>query len=158
MSASRLPFQPRNWLSSMQLDQRQAQALFDAGGFFILPLERQGQEFGIDGSIWAVKSFAVCFRILCHANFTFWPACLDAVIIWNRASNSSRLVYISFYIPHRPRPTRQRSVVVLLSVKASSASRCHKRSSFASMTMQLRKYEKLYKAPRWTQIDYQMTK
>lgn len=41
--------------------QEQAQQLFEAGGFFILPLDRQGTEFGIDGSLWAVKqdSFAV---------------------------------------------------------------------------------------------------
>lgn len=45
----------------MQFDQNQAQSLFNAGGFFILPLDREGQEFGIDGSIWAVKSFAVRF-------------------------------------------------------------------------------------------------
>ena len=43
----------------LELDQSQASKLFDAGGFFILPLERPGQEFGIDGSVWGVKSFAV---------------------------------------------------------------------------------------------------
>jgi len=45
--------------ATMQLDSSQSQKLFDAGGFLILPLEQQGQEFGIDGSVWAVKSFAV---------------------------------------------------------------------------------------------------
>ena len=46
-------------MSLSHLAPDQAQALFDAGGFFILPLERPGQEFGIDTSIWAVKRFAV---------------------------------------------------------------------------------------------------
>lgn len=43
------------------MQQEQAQQLFEAGGFFILPLDKQGTEFGIDGSLWAVKqdSFAV---------------------------------------------------------------------------------------------------
>jgi hypothetical protein len=45
----------------MNLPQDHAQRLFEAGGFFILPLEKQGTEFGVDGSLWAVKqdSFAV---------------------------------------------------------------------------------------------------
>lgn len=43
------------------MQQDQAQKLFEAGGFFILPLDKKGTEFGIDGSLWAVKdnSFAV---------------------------------------------------------------------------------------------------
>lgn len=43
------------------MQQEQAQRLFEAGGFFILPLDKRGTEFGIDGSLWAVKqdSFAV---------------------------------------------------------------------------------------------------
>lgn len=43
------------------MQQDQAKRLFEAGGFFILPLDKQGTEFGIDGSLWAVKrdSFAV---------------------------------------------------------------------------------------------------
>lgn len=54
-----------------RIDQSQAQQLFDAGGFLVLPLERQGQEFGIDGNVWAVKSFAV--RVLRSAG----DACLS---------------------------------------------------------------------------------
>lgn len=42
------------------MNQEQAKQLFNAGGFFILPLDKKGTEFGIDGSLWAIQqdSFA----------------------------------------------------------------------------------------------------
>lgn len=56
-------------MTTVQVQPDQAQRLFEAGGFFILPLDTQGTEFGVDGSLWVVKqdTFAVSKDVACEA-------------------------------------------------------------------------------------------
>lgn len=63
------------------MNQEQAKQLFEIGGFFILPLHKKGTEFGIDGSLWAVKqdSFAVSFPLILLVRVQFYGFRLSRV-------------------------------------------------------------------------------